>query len=141
MDKVKETELQAAAEPTPDEAVPEDGAERAPASADKRMREDIALLKELFPALKADDIPDEVWEKVQNGETLAASYALYFLQSVKEKERIEKLNDENSKKAVPRVKSDQASEPYFSPETVKSMSPGAVRKHYAAILKSMDSWN
>lgn len=113
----------------------------APPSAEERMRADIALLKELFPALTAKDIPDEVWEKVQAGESLAASYALYFIQSIKEKERIEKRNDENSKKAVPRVKSDQLSEPYYSPETVKGMSPAQVRKNYDAILKSMDSWN
>ena len=55
----------------------EDAALRAP-SAKEKMKADIALLKELFPALSAEEIPDEVWESVKNGESLAASYALYF---------------------------------------------------------------
>ena len=110
-------------------------------NAKDKMKADIALLKELFPALTADEIPDEVWESVKEGQSLAASYALYFLQTVKEQERIEKLNAENEKKASPRVKNDKAEEDYYSFETVKNMAPGEVRKHYAAILKSMDSWN
>ena len=63
------------------------------------------------------------------------------MKTVKEQERIEKLNAENEKKASPRVKGDKAEEDYYSFETVKHMTPDQVRKHYAAILKSMDSWN
>ncbi len=107
----------------------------------EKMKADIALLKDLFPALTAEEIPDEVWEDVKNGQSLAASYALYFLKTVKEQERIEKLNAENEKKASPRVNNDPAEENYYSYETVKNMSPAEVRKHYAEILDSMDSWN
>lgn len=108
---------------------------------EERMKEDIQTLRALFPALSSEEIPDEVWQKVSEGESLAASYALYFLKQLKEKERIEAHNRENEKKALPRIKSDKPSEEYYSPETVRQMTPAEVRRHYAAILKSMDSWN
>ncbi|MBR6529967.1 MAG: hypothetical protein IKT43_00940 [Clostridia bacterium] len=112
-----------------------------PLSEEERMTQDISTLRSLFPALTPEEIPDEVWEKVSGGESLAASYALYFLTQLKEKERIETLNRENEQKALPRIKNDQAGEEYYSPEAVKKMSAADVRKNYAAILKSMDSWN
>lgn len=116
-------------------------AANSPLSDEDRMKEDIRTLRTLFPALTPEEIPEEVWQKVSEGESLAAAYALHFLKQLKEKERIEKHNLENEKKALPRLKSDRASEEYYSPETVRAMSPAEVRRHYAAILKSMDSWN
>lgn len=110
-------------------------------AAETAMRNDIALLRELFPTLSANDIPDEVWKKVSEGEGLAASYALYFLCDLKKKEKIAQKNRENEEKALGKIKHDHGAEDYFSAETVRAMSPAEVRKHYAAILKSMDSWN
>ena len=115
--------------------------EKALPTEEERMAEEIRTLRSLFPNLTPDDIPEEVWAHVAEGESLAASYALYFLKDLKEKERIEQKNRENEQKALPRIKSDAPSEEYYSPETVKKMSPAEVRRNYAAILKSMDSWN
>ncbi|MEA4833345.1 MAG: hypothetical protein VB118_12120 [Oscillospiraceae bacterium] len=108
--------------------------------AEERIRSDIVKLRELFPSLKNEDIPDEVWERVKNGESLAASYALYFIENIKSREKIRELNEKNNKNAPPRFISDGGEENYFSPETVKQMSPAAIRKNYDTILKSMDSW-
>lgn len=110
-------------------------------SEEERMTEDIRLLRALFDDLTPEDIPEEVWQKVASGESLAGSYALYVLAKQKEEDRIKALNLENEKKALGRIKNDKPGEEYFSPEAVRKMSPSEVRKHYATILKSMDSWN
>lgn len=110
-------------------------------SEEEKIAEDIRVLRSLFPSITPEEIPDEVWKKVEAGESLAAAYALHFLCEMKEKERVEQKNRENEEKALGRIKSDGASEEYYSPEAVRKMSKAEVRKHYAAILKSMDSWN
>ncbi len=120
---------------------PVDNANKADRSEEERMTDDIKQLRALFPDLTPEDIPEEVWQSVSAGESLAASYALFYVKQLKEEERIEKVNRENEKKALGRIKQDKGQEEYFSPETVQKMSPAEVRKHYAAILKSMDSWN
>lgn len=104
------------------------------------MEEDVALFHELFPALTAEDIPEEVWREVEAGESLAKSYALYAVKEYREQERVRAVNEENAKKAPPAVRHDGGDGDYFSPETVKGMSPAQVKKHYQAILTSMDSW-
>lgn len=108
---------------------------------EERMTEEIRTLRSLFPNLTPEEIPEEVWGKVAEGESLAASYALHFLKELKEKERVEAKNRENEQKALPRIKAGSEREEYYTPETVKKMSPAEVRRNYAAILKSMDSWN
>ena len=107
----------------------------------EKMQQDIALFHSLFPEVKGEEIPAEVWERVEKGESLAASYALYILQKEKEEERIRKVNEENEKKAPPRIHRDGTEPEYFSPEAVKSMSRSEIKKHYDKILTSMEKWN
>ena len=104
------------------------------------VKEDIKRLREVFPDIKQEDIPDEVWQNVKNGETLSGAYALYFVKQLKAKADIERINELNRKKAPPKIKHDGGDETYFSPEEVRSMSEAQVRKHYNAILASMDKW-
>ncbi len=108
---------------------------------DLKMKEDISLFHTLFPEVKAEEIPQEVWDRVEEGERLSASYALFILLKEKEEERIQKINEENEKKAPPKIKSDGAESDYFSPEAVKSMSRSEIKKHYNKILSSMEKWN
>lgn len=104
------------------------------------MKEDIALFHRLFPEVKAKDIPEEVWERVEAGESLAASFALSFVLKMKEEEHIKTVNAANEKKAPPRIRHDGAEYDYFSPEAVKSMSRSEIKKNYDAILASMEKW-
>ena len=128
-------------------AVSEDEAEEKGAEPEKekgdeteKMKEDIALFHRLFPEVKAKDIPEEVWERVEAGESLAASFALHFVQKMKEEEHIKSVNAANEKKAPPRIRHDGAEYDYFSPEAVKSMSRNEIKKNYDAILASMEKW-
>ncbi|MBP3686040.1 MAG: hypothetical protein J6J21_03315 [Clostridia bacterium] len=110
-------------------------------SEEERIVADIETLRALFPELTPEQIPEEVWKKVSEGESLAASYALFYLKEQKEKERIEIHNRENEEKALGKIRQDKDSEEYYSPETVRKMSQKEVRKNYDAILRSMDRWN
>ena len=101
----------------------------------------MAAFHTLFPEVKAEEIPAEVWEQVENGASLTAAYAVHFVQALREKARIEALNAENEKAAPPPVRHDGREESYFSPEAVRKMSRDEVRKHYQEILRSMDHWN
>lgn len=105
------------------------------------MEEDIALFRSLFPDVKGEEIPQEVWDRVEAGESLAASYALFAVQKYREEERISRVNEENGKKAPPPVEGGSAEGDYFSPEAVKNMSRSEIRKHYDKILSSMEKWN
>ncbi|MBR2615960.1 MAG: hypothetical protein IKC69_04720 [Clostridia bacterium] len=119
----------------------ENEAEGAEASFEERMEEDIALFRNLFPEVKGEEIPDEVWERVEKGESLAAAFALHFVQKLRQEEKIRTVNEENEKKAPPRIHRDSGEGEYFSPEAVKAMSPKEVKKHYDAILRSMEHWS
>ena len=146
MRKKKDKEKELLAKPALEEAVAasesgESEASEEASSAEERMEEDIALFHELFPDVKGDAIPEAVWARVDAGERLAASYALYVIRTMREEEKIQKVNEENEKKAPPRIRHDGGDDTYFSPEAVKAMSRSEVKKNYDAILRSMEKWN
>ena len=51
------------------------------------------------------------------------------------------MNEANEKKALPPIRHDGTEGEYFSPEAVKSMSRSEIKKHYDAILRSMEQWS
>ena len=100
---------------------------------------ELSLLRELFPELRAEDIPDEAFENTENGKGLAGQYALCYLRKEKEKEETEKTNAKNSRSAPPKV-GNPDDEGYFTPDMVKTMSDSDIRRNYKAIMKSMEKW-
>ena len=108
--------------------------------AEQKLKKDIAELLELFPKLKADAIPEEVWERVSEGDSLCAAYCLWMVKRAKEQSRIRSVNDKAAKAAPPQRSDKGEGKEYFTRESVKNMSPEQVRKHLGAILNSMDSW-
>lgn len=139
MKKKKEKEVLSEEKLPEETALQEEGAEVPDAA--ELMEEDIALFRSLFPEVKGEDIPQEVWDRVEAGESLAASYALFAVQKFREEEKISRINEENGKKAPPPVEGGSAEGDYFSPEAVKNMSRSEIRKHYDKILSSMEKWN
>lgn len=127
-----------------EEMLPEEGefsAEADAPSPDEAMEEDIELFRTLFPEVKGEDIPQEVWDRVEQGESLAASYALFAVKQYREEERVKSVNEENGKKAPPPAPGSGVEGDYFSPEAVKNMSRSEIRKNYNKILSSMEKWN
>lgn len=139
MKKKKEKEVLSEEKLSEETALQEEGAEVPDAA--ELMEEDIALFRSLFPEVKGEQIPQEVWDRVEAGESLAASYALFAVQKFREEEKISRINEENGKKAPPPVEGGSAEGDYFSPEAVKNMSRSEIRKHYDKILSSMEKWN
>lgn len=106
----------------------------------KNLEEEFKILFEIFPELDVDNIPDELFEKCEEGRGLAAEYALWYLGEEKKKGEMEKKKEENLKSAPPNVK--DSSEPvYFTPDEVRAMSEKEIRKNYKTIMKSMEKWN
>ena len=125
----------------PTEAPEAEKQEEEAVSPEKRMEEDIELFRKLFPEVKGEDVPQEVWARVEKGESLAASYALFAVEKYREEERVNRINEENGKKAPPPIEGIGSSGDYFSPEAVKNMSRSEIRKNYDKILSSMEKWN
>ena len=123
------------------EASAEVSAEAKDGGEPEKLAQDVAAFHELFPEVKAEAIPGEVWDQVEAGQSLTAAYAVHFVKAMKEAARIEKRNAENEKAAPPPVRHDGKEESYFSPEAVSAMSREEVRKNYQEILRSMDHWN
>ncbi len=105
-----------------------------------KLKQDINELLELFPKLKANAVPDEVWDRVREGDSLCAAYCLWVVKNAKEQLRIRDVNDKRSHAAPPPVADKGEGEEFFTRDTVKNMSPQQVRKNFKAILNSMDRW-
>ncbi len=93
----------------------------------------------LFPEIPVEEIPDEVWESVKNGASLAASYALYEKRMAAEALRIARINAKNASKSPGAAGTDTAGE-YFSPDDVRRMSRAEVHANYSKIKESMKKW-
>lgn len=114
-------------------------ADRRKAESDTAAEAEIKLFRELFPDVSSDEIPDEVWEDVENGADLAHAYAFYALKNSSEREYAEGVNRRNSEKGAA-AGGDGATEPVYSKEQVERMSGGDVRKNYKSIVRAMKSW-
>ena len=106
----------------------------------EKIAEQLNEFYELFPNIALKAIPDEVWESVKGGNTLAASYAVYEKRISEAARRIEEINKRNASLAAG-VAGKNSSDEFFSLEEVKKMSPSEVRSNFAKIRNSMKVWN
>ena len=95
---------------------------------------------ELFPTISLGSIPDEVWENVRQGNSLAAAYSVYERRIYEAKRRIDEINVQNAKSSAGAVGKD-ANQEFFSADDVRKMSPSEVRANYAKIRRSMEKWH
>ncbi len=94
----------------------------------------------LFPDTAVDALPDEVWEDVKKGNSLAASYAIYQRKMQLQAERIKKVNEKNASLSAGKAGTDAGAE-FYSPDEVRAMSREEVRTNYSKIIRSMQKWN
>ena len=106
----------------------------------KRMERELQEFTEYFPEVHSEKIPEEIWEKVKGGDSLAASYALFIRKGELERSRISDFNKKNRKMSSGSLISDEG-EKYYSPSEVKKMTPAEVKKNYDVIVESMRHWN
>lgn len=137
----KKKEKEAVTEQVLPDQLPEMPEEQSDEDGVKLMEEDIELFRTLFPDVKGEQIPQEVWDRVEAGESLSAAYALFAVKQYREEEKVSRINEENGKKAPPPIEGGSTEGDYFSPEAVKNMSRSEIRKNYDKILSSMEKWN
>ncbi len=112
---------------------------------DRRQREqekeyeDIKRFKELFPDVKADDIPEEVWLSVEEGIPLPYAYALFEVTQLHLDNYAKGVNARNTESGAA-VGGDGMTEPELTKERVERMSNSEVKSNYKNILKAMKSW-
>ena len=111
---------------------------------EKQQREKISAeldrLWEIFPDVTLNDLPDEVWALVEQGESLPGAYCITLCKADAENKKAQQKNHENSLKTPPTVTSHGDNKQYFTREQVESMSRNDVRKNYSAIIESMKHW-
>lgn len=105
----------------------------------EEMAKDIAKFREIFPDVTAESIPDNVWDEVANGISLAHAYALHIALSTRINARAEGINARNGNVSAMSVQGG-TTEPSFTKEQVEKMSGRDVRNNYKSILKAMKSW-
>lgn len=104
------------------------------------IAEQINEFNELFPEITVRSIPDEVWESVKKGNSLAAAYSVYERKITEAARKIELINKRNASAAAGAA-GKSAPKEYFSADEVRKMSPAEVRANYAGIRRSMEKWN
>lgn len=105
-----------------------------------RMNTELAEFSEYFPQTELTSIPDEIWEKVKNGASLAATYALFLRKIEREQKKVDDFNEKNRRMSAGSLMKGEG-EKYYSPAEVKKMTPAQVKSNYDDIIASMKHWN
>jgi len=112
-----------------------------------QKEQDYRTFLESYPTVRAEEIPQSVWEDVAKGKTLTDSYIKYENQMLKEKlnryekiETIESRNQENAKSSIGAVQSSGTIPIAFTREQVAKMSTQEVNQNWKAIQESMKKW-
>ena len=110
------------------------------AAQQEAIAKQINEFSELFPDISVRSIPNEVWDDVKNGNSLAAAYSVYERRITEAARRIERINQRNAERSAGAAGKNMVEE-FFSADDVRKMSPGEVRANYAKIRRSMEKWN
>ena len=94
----------------------------------------------LFPEVPVETVPDEVWDSVKSGSSLAAAYAVYARKAYMSEQRASNVNKRNARNS-PGVAGKGTASEYYTPDEVRAMSQKEVRANYSKILESMKKWN
>lgn len=97
----------------------------------------LAEFVKCFPDVKADDVPNEVWNDVANGIPLVYAYA--YRVRVREADPSDKVNAENEARNL-KVNTDKTELPAYSEAEVGKMSPKDVKGNFNKIISSMKKW-
>lgn len=103
------------------------------------VTKEVDRFRKLFPDVKPEDIPEEVWEKVAAGTPLTAAYAIYLCGAESKDRKAMQINTENERRSAPAGK-DADAEQTFTPEQVESMSEESVKKNFKNIIRSLKNW-
>ncbi len=101
---------------------------------------EIGEFHRLFPDISIENVPEGVWDSVEQGIPLSAAYALYEKKRHMSEARAEEVNRRNASLSAGKAGKHTAGE-YFSPQEVRAMSQRQVHNNYRAIMESMKHWH
>ena len=106
----------------------------------EKISAELGEFNSLFPDVSINNVPEEVWLKVREGNSLTAAYAVYYRQCQLRDEQTKLINQKNASLSAGSA-GEHTSPEYFTPDEVRKMSQGEVRANYKKILNSMKKWN
>ena len=106
----------------------------------RKLEAELSDFAQTFPEQDVRAIPDEVWQDVKKGNSLAAAFALYERKRLNLEARAEQINQLNAYRSSGQAGNNTARE-YFSPDEVRAMSQSEVRANYSKIIESMKHWH
>ena len=101
---------------------------------------EIGEFHRLFPDISIENVPEGVWDSVEQGIPLSAAYALYEKKRCMSEARADEINRRNASLSAGKAGKHTAGE-YFSPDEVRAMSQRQVHNNYSAIMESMKHWH
>jgi len=101
-----------------------------------------ALLEELYPGIRKEDIPTSVFEEAQaRAIPLAAAFAIHDRRCAAARARAESVNEQNRCRSAGRVGQSASSTCHFTLEEIRAMTPAQVKRNYKQIIKSLTKQN
>ena len=119
-----------------EEAKRESRAQKRRARDVSRFDDQLAAFTVAFPGVRAEDIPEKVWQDVADGIPMAYAYAYERMTAGKTSDDI---NAENEARSLP-VAPGRAEQAAFTEAEVEKMTPAAVKSNFARIIDSMRKW-
>jgi len=105
-----------------------------------RINAECAEFAELYPGVPISSLSDSIWDSVKKGVPIAAAYALAERRASVADMKANAVNSANRLLSSGSI-DPHASEEYYSPDEVRSMTPAQVRANYSKIISSMSKWH
>ncbi len=104
----------------------------------ERFERELAEFFDKYPQADPDDIPQSVWEKVKEGQSLTEAYEAYAKNNEQRKKIAYDINEKN-KDTSPGKINGRGKSGYYTAKQVAAMTDAQVRENYTAILESMSA--
>ena len=106
---------------------------------EERIAREYTEFCDLYPEVPLSSLPQEIWQDVKAGTSLAAAYALAEKKKTVSLGRATESNATNRARSAGSVNNAESSE--FSPAEVRAMSSAEVRANLPKIMRSMQKWH
>lgn len=112
---------------------------------DARMHQEERVTREydefcdLYPEVPLSSLPQEIWQDVKKGTSLAAAYALAEKKKTVALKKATESNISNRARSAGAVNNAESIE--FSPAEVRAMTSQEVRANLSKIMRSMQKWH
>lgn len=106
---------------------------------EERITREYAEFCDLYPEVPISSLPQEIWQNVENGTSLAAAYALAEKKKSISLKKATETNASNRARSAGAINNAESLE--FSPAEVRAMSSAEVRANLPKIMRSMQKWH